>query len=45
LVEVLPDFPCEPMPVSLVHAHGRSVPKRVRTVMAWIAQTVEPILA
>src|SRR5262249_43224223 len=30
LVEVLPELSCEPMPVSLVHAHGRNVPKRVR---------------
>jgi DNA-binding transcriptional LysR family regulator len=45
LVEVLPDFPCAPMPVTIVHAHGRNVPKRVRAVMAWIAQVVEPLVA
>jgi len=44
LVEILPDLPCEPMPVSLVHAHGRSVPKRARTFMAWVAQTMAPHL-
>ena len=44
IVEVLPEFPCEPMPVSLVHGHGRSVPKRVRAVMAWIAELVRPVL-
>jgi DNA-binding transcriptional LysR family regulator len=44
LVEVLPDFPCAPMPVALVHAHGRNVPKRVRAVMAWVAQIVQPLL-
>jgi DNA-binding transcriptional LysR family regulator len=44
LVEVLPEHTCEPMPVSLVHAHGRSVPKRVRAVMTWIAQVVEGFL-
>src|SRR5262249_13589693 len=37
LVEVLPELASEPMPVSLVHPHGRSVPKRVRAVMAWLA--------
>ncbi|MDB4942169.1 MAG: Transcriptional regulator [Labilithrix sp.] len=42
LVEVLPDHPCEPMPVSLVHAHGKNVPKRVRAVMAFLAQALEP---
>jgi DNA-binding transcriptional LysR family regulator len=44
LVEVLPELACQPMPVSLVHAHGRNVPKRVRAVMTWIAQIVEPFL-
>lgn len=44
LVEVLPDHPCEPMPVSLVHAHARSVPKRVRAVMGWLEELVGPHL-
>ena len=44
LVEVLPDAPAEPMPVSLVHPHGRSVPRRVRAVMAWLAEVVTPHL-
>jgi len=36
LLEVLPDFPCEPMPVSLVHGHGHRPPKRVRALMSWL---------
>jgi DNA-binding transcriptional LysR family regulator len=44
LVEVLPEYTCRAMPVSLVHGHGRNVPKRVRAVMGWIAQVVEPFL-
>jgi DNA-binding transcriptional LysR family regulator len=44
LVEVLPELTCAPMPVSLVHGHGRNVPRRVRAVMAWIAQVVEAFL-
>lgn len=44
LVEVLPAAPAEPMPVSLVHPHGRSVPRRVRTVMTWLAEVVTPSL-
>jgi DNA-binding transcriptional LysR family regulator len=44
LVEVLPELTCQPMPVSLVHAHGRNVPKPVRAVMAWLAQVVEPFV-
>jgi DNA-binding transcriptional LysR family regulator len=38
LVEILPQHPCEPMPVSLVHPHGRNVPRHVRIVMSWIAE-------
>jgi DNA-binding transcriptional LysR family regulator len=45
LVEILPDFPSEPMPVSLVHSHGRNVPKRVRAVMTWIAGLMQPRIA
>jgi DNA-binding transcriptional LysR family regulator len=44
LVEVLPDLSSAPMPVSLVHPHGRSVPRRVRAVMQWIARAVTPRL-
>lgn len=44
LVEVLPEFPSEPMPVSLVHSHGRAVPKRVRAVMTWLASVIQPRL-
>jgi DNA-binding transcriptional LysR family regulator len=44
LIEVLPEFTCEPMPVSLVHGHARHVPRRVRAVMAWIAQIMTPHL-
>jgi DNA-binding transcriptional LysR family regulator len=45
LVEVLPELTCEPMPVALVHPHGRRVPKRVRAVMSWLASVVAPRLA
>jgi DNA-binding transcriptional LysR family regulator len=44
LIEVLPDLPSAPMPVSLVHPHGRGVPRRVRAVMQWIAAAVAPRL-
>jgi len=45
LVEVLPELRCEPMPVSLIHAHGRNVPRRVRAVMNWLARVMEPTFA
>jgi DNA-binding transcriptional LysR family regulator len=44
LVAVLAEFTPEPMPVSIVHAHGRNIPKRVRAVMAWIADALAPYL-
>jgi DNA-binding transcriptional LysR family regulator len=44
LVEVLREHTGEPLPVSLVHAHGRNVPRHVRAVMAWIAQLLQPHL-
>jgi DNA-binding transcriptional LysR family regulator len=45
LVEILPDLPSEPMSVSLVHSHGRNVPRRVRAVMTWIAGLIQPRLS
>ena len=44
VIEILPDHTCEPMPVSIVHGHGRNVPKRVRVLMNWLIQTLEPHL-
>jgi DNA-binding transcriptional LysR family regulator len=42
LVELLPEHVPPSLPVSIVHAQGRSPPRRVRVVMAWIAQCVTP---
>ncbi|WP_437596587.1 LysR family transcriptional regulator [Sorangium sp. So ce590] len=44
LVEVLPALTCAPMPVSLLHTHGRGVPRRVRAVMSWITEVLSPHL-
>jgi DNA-binding transcriptional LysR family regulator len=44
LVEVLREHTCEPLPVSLVHAHARNVPRHLRAVMSWIAQLIAPHL-
>lgn len=41
LVEILPQHTCAPLPVSLVHAHGRQVPRHVRIVMSWIGQLLK----
>jgi hypothetical protein len=41
MVEILPQYTCAPLPVSLVHAHGRNVPHHVRVVMNWLADSLE----
>lgn len=45
VVEVLPDFPAAPMPVSLLYAHRRHLPQRVKVLMDWLAQQLAPHLA
>jgi len=44
LLEILPDLPCEPMPVSLVQGHSRQARAPVRAVMSWLTQVMEPHL-
>jgi DNA-binding transcriptional LysR family regulator len=44
LVEVLPAFPSEPMPVNLLYAQRRHLPQRVGAFMDWVAQVLEPLL-
>lgn len=44
LVEVLPRFRGQPLPVFLLHPHGRNVPKRVRVVLEWIESILRPHL-
>ena len=38
LVPVLAQHPPPPMPVTLLYAHRRHLPQRVRVVMDWLAQ-------
>ena len=45
LVAVMPEFTAPPLPVSLLYAHRRQVPPRVRAVLDWITQVVSPHLA
>lgn len=40
LVEVLPQLAAPPMPLTLMYANRRNLPRRVRTVMDWLAQVV-----
>ena len=41
LVEILPQHTCQPLPISLVHAYGRNMPRHVRVVMSWIGAIVK----
>ena len=41
LVEVLPAFCAPPMPVSLVYAHRRHVPRRVQAFMNWLSELMQ----
>lgn len=44
LVEVLPQWRAEPMPVSILYAHRRHLPRRVQVFMNWLAETIAPYL-
>lgn len=44
LVEILPKFRGQPLPVFLLHPHGRNVPRRVRVVLDWIDSILRPHL-
>lgn len=44
LVEVLPQFRAEPMPVSLLYANRRHLPKRVQAFMRWLEEVLRPHL-
>jgi len=44
LVEVMPDYLAEPMPVSLLYANRRNLPRRVQAFMTWMTQVLTPHL-
>ncbi|WP_028311960.1 LysR family transcriptional regulator [Derxia gummosa] len=44
LVEVLPGYRAAPMPVTLLYAHRRQLPRRVRVFMDWIEALLAPQL-
>ncbi|MCX2841178.1 LysR family transcriptional regulator [Microbulbifer thermotolerans] len=44
LKEILPEYRLAPMPVSLLYANRRHLPKRVQVFMAWIAEIMQPRL-
>lgn len=44
LVEILPEYVARAAPISVLHTHGRSVPRRVRVVMNWLVDALTPIV-
>lgn len=36
MIEVLPKFRAEPMPVNIIYPHRRNQPRRVRLFMEWM---------
>ena len=44
LVEVLPELVAEPMPLTLLYAQRRHLPRRVRVFMDWLADLLVPHL-
>jgi DNA-binding transcriptional LysR family regulator len=44
LVEVLPQHRAASMPVTLLYAHRRQLPRRVQLVMNWLAEVMQPHL-
>lgn len=44
LVEVLPEYEARPVPISVLHTHGRAAPRRVRVVMQWLIDVLTPTL-
>lgn len=44
LVEVLPQYRAEPMPISLLYAQRRNVSARVQVFMDWLAEIIAPYL-
>ncbi|UJR86981.1 Hypothetical protein I5071_90820 [Sandaracinus amylolyticus] len=44
LVEIMPELTARPLPIALLHTHGRSVPRRVRAVMTWLTELLTPLV-
>jgi DNA-binding transcriptional LysR family regulator len=44
LIEVLPQYRAEPLPVTLLYANRRHLPKRVQVFMNWMATILQPCL-
>lgn len=45
LIEILPSYCSAPMPVSLLYANRRHLPKRVQAFMNWMIEVIKPTLS
>jgi len=45
LVEILPHFRAQPMPVSLIYPHRRNLTRRVQVFMEWLTQAMKHYVA
>ena len=45
LVEILPEYRSAPMPVSLIYANRRHLPKRVQAFMNWMIEILKPTVS
>jgi len=44
LVEILPGYPIQPLPVNLLYANRRHLPQRLQACMAWLETVLQPLL-
>jgi DNA-binding transcriptional LysR family regulator len=45
LIEILPSYRSAPMPVSLLYANRRHLPKRVQAFMNWMIEIIKPTVS
>ncbi|MDP5238806.1 LysR family transcriptional regulator [Uliginosibacterium sp. 31-16] len=45
LIEILPEFSAPPMPITLLYANRRHLPRRVQVFMRWLAELISARLA
>lgn len=45
LIEILPHFRAEPMPLSLIYPHRRNLARRVHVFMEWLTQAMKKYIA
>ncbi len=41
MVEILPDWPCEPMPIYLLYPHRRTLSRRLQVFLDWVSGLIQ----